>query len=70
MRFPVVRERVRVQGLEGTFLVLAVDRGHGFADLMPATKGGQILEKIPLSSILPLVDKEPGSPEKKSQPSK
>jgi hypothetical protein len=70
MRFPVVRERVRVQGLEGTFLVLSVDRVRCFADLMQAAKGGQILERVPLSSILPLVDREPVSPEKKAPPNK
>lgn len=56
MRFPVVRERVRVQGKDGTFLVLAVDRARGLADLMPAVKGQQIEKNVPLSSILRLVD--------------
>lgn len=60
MRFPVVRERVRVVDRAGTFLVLSVDRARGLADLMPTTKGGQILSNVSLSSILPLVDKNPG----------
>ena len=59
MRFPVVRERVRVQGKEGTFLVLAVDRARGLADLMPANKSMPIEKNVPLSSILPLVDEGP-----------
>ena len=59
MRFPVVRERVRVQGKEGTFLVLAVDRARGIADLMSASKGRQIEKSVPLSSILPLATKPP-----------
>jgi hypothetical protein len=57
MRFPVVRERVRVQGKEGTFLVLAVDRARGVADLMLANKSRQLEKNVPLSSILPLADK-------------
>lgn len=63
MRFPVVRERVRVKGKDGTFLVLAVDRVRGLADLMPANKGQQIEKGVPLSSILPLVDKGPAKPD-------
>lgn len=63
MRFPVVRERVRVQGKEGTFLVLSVDRARGVADLMPPNKGQQIEKGVPLSSVLPLVDKGPGKPD-------
>jgi hypothetical protein len=56
MRFPVVRERVRVQGRDGTFLVLSVDRARGVAGLASAGKGGQVEEDVPLSSILPLAD--------------
>ncbi len=65
MRFPVVRERVRVQGKEGTFLVLSVDRARGVADLMPAGKGKQIEKNVPLSSILSLASK----PENQDAPS-
>jgi len=60
MRFPVVRERVRVQGREGTFLVLAVNRARGVADLMPTTKGVPVEKNIPLTAILPLSDGSPG----------
>ena len=54
MRFPVVRERVRVQGRSGTFLVLAVDRTRGVADVISTTRGAHVEENLPLSSILPL----------------
>ena len=60
MRFPVVRERVRVQGREGTFLVLAVNRARGVADLMPAAKGAQMEKDVPLTAILPLSDDSRG----------
>jgi hypothetical protein len=54
MRFPVVRERVRVQGRNGTFLVLSVDRARGVADVISTTRGGHVEENVPISSILPL----------------
>jgi hypothetical protein len=60
MRFPVVRERVRVQGRDGTFVVLSVDRARGVANLISAIKGGQVEENVPLSSILPLASGAPG----------
>jgi hypothetical protein len=53
MRFPVIRERVRVQGRSGTFLVLSVDRARGVADVISTVRGGHV-ENVPLSSILPL----------------
>ncbi|UWZ83854.1 hypothetical protein [Occallatibacter riparius] len=67
MRFPVVRERVRVKGKEGTFLVLSVDRVRGFADLMPTNKGQQIEKGVPLSLVLPLMDEGPGKPDSKTE---
>jgi hypothetical protein len=54
MRFPVVRECVRVQGRDGTFVVLAVDRARGVARLTSARRGAPIEDDVPLSSILPL----------------
>jgi len=62
MRFPAVRERVRVQGRSGTFLVLAVDRSRQVADVISTSRGGHVEENIPLSSILPLTgpDSEAG----------
>jgi len=53
MRFPVVRERVRLQDRTGTFLVLSVDRLRGVANLI-STAGGRVEERVSLSSILPL----------------
>jgi hypothetical protein len=67
MRFPLVRERVRVQGRDGTFVVLAVDRARGVANLVSAAKGGHMEENVPLSSILPLVDES--SPHTKKETS-
>ncbi len=64
MRFPVVRERVRVQGREGTFVVLSVDRARSVANLVSTAKGGHMEENVPLSSILPLTDKTSGHPKK------
>jgi hypothetical protein len=55
MRFPVIRERVRVQGRSGTFLVLSVDRTRGIARVTPTT-GTRAEEEVPLPSILPLGD--------------
>ncbi len=55
MRFPVVRERVRVQGRSGTFLVLHVDRARAVARVTPAT-GSRAEEEVPLPSVLPLGD--------------
>jgi len=62
MRFPVVRERVRVQGRNGTFLVLSLDRARAVADLIPTAKGGPVEEDVPLASILPLVDEPRDDP--------
>ncbi len=64
MRFPVVRERVRVQGRDGTFVVLSVDRARGVANLVSHAKGGHMEENVPLSSILPLTDKTSGQTKK------
>ena len=63
MRFPLVRERVRVQGRNGTFLVLAVDRAAGVADIVSTAKGSPAEKGVPLSSILPLVDDSKSSGE-------
>jgi hypothetical protein len=54
MRFPVVRERVRVQGRSGTFLVLSVDRGAAVADIISTAAGAHVEKDVPLASILPL----------------
>jgi hypothetical protein len=51
-----------VQGKDGTFLVLAVNRARGVADLMPARKGQEVEKDVPLSSILPLAPKPQDAP--------
>jgi hypothetical protein len=57
MRFPVVRERVRVQGRSGTFLVLSVDRARKVASVISSARGAQAEQNVPLDSILPLAGK-------------
>lgn len=57
MRFPVVRERVRVQGRNGTFLVLSVDRARKVASVISTARGAQPEQDVPLDSILPLEGK-------------
>lgn len=59
MRFPLVREHVRVKGRTGTFLVLAVDRERALADVVSITGGGSVEENVPLDSILRLSSPEP-----------
>lgn len=59
MRFPVVRDRVRLRGRSGTFLVLSVDRTRAVADVISTSKGGRVEENVPIASILPLVQEGP-----------
>jgi hypothetical protein len=66
MKFPVLRERVRVKGRSGTFFVLAVDRVRGLANIVSTAKGGSVEEGVPLSSILPLVSLIPDEGSKAS----
>lgn len=63
MKIPAVRERVRVKGRSGTFLVVGVDRERQVVDLISATAGGHVEEDIPFSSLEPLDD---GTPPKRS----
>ena len=53
MRFPVAHERVRLQGRNGTYLVLTVDRSRSTADVI-STAPGSHAESVPLSAVLPL----------------
>jgi hypothetical protein len=55
MRFPAVRERVRLQGRGGTFLVLSVDRAAAVADIVATAAGARVEKDVPLAMILPLV---------------
>lgn len=56
MRFPVVRERVRVQGRSDTFFVVAVHRERDVVDLISTAKGGHVETDVPISSILRLTE--------------
>ena len=68
MRFPVVRERVRVQGRTGTFVVVAVDRAREVVDIVSATRTSQVEENVPLSSILRLSGQSAPGLEESEQP--
>lgn len=59
MRFPVLREQVRLQGRSGTFIVVALNRDRGLADVLSNTRGSRVEQNIPLSSILPLDGPKP-----------
>jgi hypothetical protein len=56
MRIPAVRERVWVEGRDGAFLVMAVDRERQVADLIPTVSEGTVEEDVPFAAILPHPD--------------
>jgi hypothetical protein len=66
MKIPAVRERVRVQGRKGVFLVVGVDREREVVDVISTSSGGHVDEDIPFASLLPL-DGAP-SPSKEGVP--
>ena len=43
MRFPVIREWVRIEGREGSFLVVGVDRARGVAGVIAADGDGGVI---------------------------
>lgn len=53
MRIPAARERVRLEGQEGTFLVVWVDHDRGTADLIPLGEG-EVEDSVPFARIRPL----------------
>ncbi len=53
MNIPAVRERVRVQGRNGAFLIIAVDRDRQVVDLIPTSGDGQMEEDVPFAALLP-----------------
>lgn len=57
MKIPAVRERVRVKGRKGVFLVVGVDRERQVVDLISTTTGGHVEEDIPFASIEPVEEK-------------
>ncbi|MFZ0392208.1 MAG: hypothetical protein WAL73_00080 [Terracidiphilus sp.] len=46
-----MRERVRIKGRKGVFLVVGVDRERQVVDLISTTTGGHVEEDIPFASI-------------------
>jgi hypothetical protein len=53
MRMPSVPERVRLEGRDGEFIIVSVDRERQVADLIAASGGLHLEEDVPFSSILP-----------------
>jgi hypothetical protein len=53
MRFPVIREWVRVEGQEGRFLVVGIDRARGVAGVIAADGKGGVLV-VQLDQVQPL----------------
>ena len=65
MKIPAVRERVRLKGRKGVFLVVGVDRERQVVDLISTSTGGHVEEDVPFASIEALEDgpssqKDPG----------
>jgi len=56
VQFPAVRERVKIAGRDGVFLVVNVDHERGVADLIPLHDGLRPEEDVPLASLLRLKD--------------
>jgi hypothetical protein len=53
MNVPSVRERVRLEGRDGEFIIVYVDRERQVADLIAAAGELHLEEDVPFSSILP-----------------
>ena len=53
MRIPATRERVRIDGREGVFIVVWVDQERQTADLIPAGEGN-IEDSVPFAKLRPL----------------
>jgi len=60
MKIPAVRERVRLKGRKGVFLIVGVDRERQVVDLISTTSTGHVEEDIPFDSLLP-ADDQPSS---------
>jgi hypothetical protein len=59
MKIPAVRERVRVKGRKGVFLVVGVDREREVVDLISASTGSHVEEDVPFASLERLDDAPP-----------
>ncbi|HEY3705130.1 MAG TPA: hypothetical protein VGL22_08720 [Terracidiphilus sp.] len=55
MRTPATRERVRVEGRDGLFLVVWVDVELQIADVIPLVQGDAVFS-VPFTEIRPLHD--------------
>jgi hypothetical protein len=55
MRIPATRERVRLEGRDGLFLVVWVDADRQTADLVPLIHGDAVFS-VPFGQIRPLSD--------------
>ncbi len=55
---PELRERVRVNGLPETYVVVGVDLATGVADLVAVHGGSSVLFDVPFSSIFRLEDQK------------
>lgn len=53
MLMPSVRERVRLEGRDGEFIIVNVDRERHVVDLIAVAGGLNLEEDVPFSSILP-----------------
>jgi len=53
MRMRSVRERVKLEGRGGEFIIVSVDRARQVADLIATTGALHLEEDVPFSSILP-----------------
>jgi len=51
MKIPAMRERVRLKGHKGVFLVVGVDRDREVVDLISTGTGGHVEEDVPFSSL-------------------
>lgn len=57
---PSVRERVRLEGRDGEFIIVYVDFEHQVADLIAVAGALHLEEDVPFSSILPPCGSEDG----------
>jgi len=56
VRFPAVRERVKIHGRDEVFLVVSIDQDRGVADLIPVVEGTPPQEDVPLGSLQRLAE--------------
>ena len=71
MYIPVIRERVRMQGHAGEFLVLRVDYVKQVADLAAVSDSYAVHENVPFASMFAVFEEaeERGQPQHPERPS-